>query len=889
MFFRRKRTQEDFHAELDAHLQIEADRLEADGLPADEARAAARRRFGNVTRAEERFRESHRWLWWDHFRQDVRYALRMLRGSPGFALVAILTMAVGIGATTAIFSVVDATLLHPLPFPHPEQLVKIEADLPGVGAQNVGISQPEWQDLQHAGIFDDVSPIWYDDNNLVGSSRPLRVSLLICAPNYFALLGAGPALGRAFPPSDYTPGFTGEVVISDELWKRAFGGDPSILGRSMRMDTDLYRIVGVMPPGFHAPGTSTRERNIEVWAATSFFGAPLLDQPPRNRRNLPTAVARIAPGLTVAAAQSRVDALVATLQSKFPADYPAQSAWRIRLVPLQDSVVGDVRRTLVLMLGAVGLVLLIGCVNVANLLLARAGARAREMAIRQALGGGRTRLIRQLLTESALLSFLGGAAGLGVLFAARRFLLRLIPDSLPRLNDIAIGWSVLLFALAASILTGVVFGLVPALHVDRVDVNRRLRQNARGAAGSRERSRTGRLLVIAEFALALVLMVAAGLLLRSFQDLLDAPLGFNPDRLMAVRTRLPYPNVVENDLYRTVALKATFTKEVLRRVRSLPGVDDAAISDFGAMPLEHDRNNQNPPRPLILQGRATPGADVPLVDSAIVTPEYFHVTGMTLLRGREFDQFDAGEAAPVAVINESMAKKYWPGGQPLGSTLKLSPRDTAWTTVVGVVGDARTESMADGSVPEIYVSQYQTPERHLVIFLRGQLDAATMEERVRAEVQAIDPTLPVFGAETLNDTVATSLTDRRFGMEMIGLFALTALLLAGLGIYGVTSYSVSARTREIGIRLALGAPKGTVLQMILRQGLALTLVGAAVGFVFALFVSRLMTGVLYGVRPTDPLTFAGVAALLVAVASLACFVPARRAIRTDPMIALRHE
>ena len=891
--FRRKRKLDDFSSEIEAHIQLEIERLREQGLTEEQARATAHRSFGNVMHAEERFYESSRWLWWDHFWQDVRYALRMLRKSPGFTAIAVMTIALGIGATTAIFSVVNATLLHALPYPHAEQLVSIAADFPGAGARDVGMSQPEWQDLQRSGIFEYVSPTWFDENNLTGSSHPARVRILIVAPNYFALLGVKPQLGHAFHPEDHSPGLLEEVVISDGLWKRAFGSDPHILDKSVRMDTDLYRIVGVMPPGFDAPGRTAEERNIEVWAATSFYGTPLPDNPPRNRRFLPTAVARLKPGLSTTQAQSRVDALVAWLQKQFADDYPLQSAWSVRLVPLQERVVGNVRQSLILLLGAVALVLLIGCVNVANLLLARASARGREMALRQALGAGRRRLITQLLTESVFLSLLGGIVGLVILLCTKQYLLRLLPESFPRLANTSISWSVLLFALVSSLVTGAIFGLAPALHAGRVDLTYALKEGARGSTGSGEQARTRRMLVITEFALSVVLMIAAGLLLRSFWDLLNVRLGFCPQNVMAVRTRLPAPNFPENDLYSNAAQETPFLREVLRRARTLPGVQEVAIGDTASVPLDQSLRELK----VISEGQffltfesSGNQADQPTaVERSSVTPSYFHLLGIPLLRGRFLGESDDDKAPQVAIINEAFARTYWPNQDPLGRRFKRNRTDSPWITVIGVIANARTESLAQAEVPQIYLSLYQSESRRLVIFLRGHMDAAAIPEEVREQVQAVDPTLPISGSQTLNETVSASLAERRFSMKMVGLFAVTALFLAGLGIYGVISYMVSERTHEIGIRIALGADRKNILQMVLRQGLGLAISGAAVGLVGALIVSRLMAGLLYGVRPTDPLTFSSVAFLLIGVALLACYIPARRALRVDPVIALRHE
>src|SRR5271169_639470 len=890
--WRRTRKASDFGAEIEAHIALETERLQEQGFSYEDARTAARLVFGNVTRVQERFYEASRWPGWDHFWQDIRYAARMLRKSPGFTTVAVLTIALGIGATTAIFSLVDATLLHPLPYPHPEELVRIEGDLPGAGATDAGISIPEFKDLQRSGIFQYVVLEIFGSANLTGVSQPSRMQYEGVSPPYFAMLGVKPELGQTFDPQDQTPGFTLDVVISDGLWKRAFGSDPHIVGRSLRADDDLYRVIGVMPPGFRDPGRTVGERNTEQWAALGFSDDP--SRAPNRSLRLPLeTVGRLKPGLTVAAAQSQLDALVASLREQFPDDYPADSKWTVRLVPLKENVVGNVRQSLILLLGAVALVLVIGCVNVANLLLARASARSREMAVRQALGAARKRLVRQLLTESLLLSLLGGVAGLVILFCMKGFLLRLIPESLPRLNDLSINWTVMLFALGASIAAGVIFGLAPARQAGRLNLASTLRVEGRGSKGSSEQTRTRRVLVVTEFALSLVLMVAAGLLLRSFWDLNKAPLGFNPQHVMSVQLWLPSPNDPKTDIYGTAAQEAVFARELLRRSRLLPGVQEAALGAEPSIPLHHDRNQSA----LIVEGRQTQSKQTPLVERSQVTPEYFHLLGIPVLRGRLFNDGDDENAPLVAVINQAMAETYWRGEDPLGKRLRLGNgragvgqrASKTWITIVGVIADARTESLANASVPQIYLSLYQETPKELAIFLRGDLNASAIPEEVRAMVQSVDPELPVYGAQTLNDAVTASLEQRRFSMEIVGLFALTALLLAALGIYGVISYIVSERTHEIGIRVALGAQSRNILRMVLRQGLGLAFAGAAVGLVGALIVSQLMAGLLYGVRPTDPVTFAGVALLLIGVALLACYIPARRAIRVDPLVALRYE
>ncbi len=890
--FSRERLEADLDKELRFHFENQvADKVRS-GIRESEARRLTRIEFGGIEQIKEDCRERRGTMWLESLLQDLRFAMRMFAKSPGFSGIAILTMALGIGATTAIFSLVSATLLHPLRYPHPEELVRIEDDLPGAGATDVGISIPEWKDLQRSGIFQYVVVQVFGSVNLTGASQPSRIQYEGVSPAYFAMLGVKPALGHTFDPQDQTPGFTLDVVISDGLWKRDFGSDPHIVGRTLRLDNDLNRVIGVMPPGFRDPGRTVSERNTDLWAATGFSADPA--PPPNRSLRVPVeTVGRLKPGLTIAAAESHLDALVASLRKQFPDDYPADSRWTVRLVPLKENVVGNVRQPLILLSGAVALVLLIGCVNVANLLLARASARSREMAVRQALGAARKRLVRQLLTESLLLSLLGGVAGLVILFCMKGFLLRLIPESLPRLNDLSISWSVMLFALAASVAAGVIFGLAPASQAGRVDLAHTLRMEGRGSKGSRKQTRTRRVLVVTEFALSLVLMVAAGLLLRSFWDLYKAPLGFNPQHVMSVQLWLPSPDDPKTDIYGTAPQEAVLARELLRRSRLLPGVQEAALGSEPSIPLQHDRNVS----PLIVEGRQTQTKLPPLVERTQVAPEYFHLLRIPVLRGRLFNDNDNENAPPVAVINQAMAQTYWPGEDPLGKRLKLGrgragvgqrPSKT-WVTIVGVIADSRTESLANASVPLIYLPLYQEAPKELAIFLRGDLDAGAIPEQVRAMVQSVNPELPVYGAKTLDDAVASSLDQRRFSMDIVAAFAITALLLAALGLYGVISYIVSDWTRDIGIRLALGAKRGEIMAMVLRQGLGLAMAGAALGLVGSVIVSHLMAGLLYGVMPSDPLTFVGVTLVLTGVALAACYIPARRAMCVDPMIALRYE
>jgi predicted permease len=880
-----RRADQRLQDEISEHLAFQTEENMRAGMPPNEARRQAVLKLGAVQAIREQHNAEQGLPLAENFLVDLRYAFRMLYRSTGFSLIAIATMALGVGATTAIYSVIAATLLHPLPYPHPSELVRIEANLPGVGAHDIGISIPELRDLQNSGIFQYVSLSFFGSDTLTGSGQPTRIAGRSVSPSYFAVLGVDAQLGRTFDPHDATPGFNLEVVISDGLWKRAFGADPHILGKSIRIDNDVSHVIGVMPASFRDQGQTSEQVSSELWAAGGFSDDP---PPMRDTRFPYETIARLQSGLSPEAAQERLDALVASLKKQYPADYPSQGVWTIHLTPLAETLVGNVRQSLILLFGAVGLVLLISCVNVANLLLARASARGREMAVRQALGAARTRLIRQLLTESLLLFVLGGITGFAVLFCARKFLLQFVPESLPRLNDISISWGVLAFAIVVSVAAGTIFGLAPAWLTSRLNLTATLRQEGRGSNGSRRRSRLRHVLVISELALSLVLMVAAGLLLRSFWDLFKVQLGFNPTRVMAIETSLPNPNNPKTDIYRTATQESVLLREILRRNRTLPGVEETAVGDRAALPLGHGKDDLNM-FPLIREGQDVENSQPPLIDTSIVSPEYFHLIGMTLLRGRLFVDQDLEDTPSIAVINQAAARTNWHIQDPVGKRVRLGADKPDWTTIVGVIADARTESLADAAIPQVYLDIYQRPAKFLALYLRGQVDPATISAQVRTQVQAVDPELPVFHSETLNDVLSSSLSVRRFSMEMVALFAATALLLAGLGIYGTISFLVNEQSREIAIRLALGAQRRNILKMVLRQGLTLAAAGAGVGLVGALIVSHLMASLLYGVSPYDLSTFAGVTAVLTAVAIAASYVPALRAMRLDPITTLHSE
>jgi len=874
--------------EMELHLAEKAGELEADGMTAEHARAEARRRFGNVLLKHEESRE----IWMSRFvselGQDLRYGLRMLVKKPALTIVAVLTLALGVGANTAIFSIVDAVLLRPLPYRDPDRLVRIFFNEPGVALRDVRFSKPELDDLQtRAGVFEDVTPIFEGSENVTGAGQPERLDGVNGSFSYFSMLGVTPQIGRLFGPQDFVPGFAEKAVISDGLWRRAYGADPTVVGRTLRLDNDPVTIIGVLPPGFRHPGP-TVSGDAEVFCAFGGTGEPF-PKPMRGTRILVNGIGRLKPGLTLAKAQERLTAMAAQLRHDFPADYPPQAQWTIEIQPLQETLVGNVRPMLLVLLGAALLIVLIVSLNIANLLLARASARQQEMAVRLSLGASRGRMVRQMLTESMLLSPIGGAAGVATAVGTLDFILRFVPSNIPRLNEVRIDWVVLAFALLISILTGLIFGLVPAFHSTTVALSSAMREGGRGSGYSAKTGRLRDVLIVSELAFAVILMVGAGLLLRTLRDLLQENPGFNPTHVVTANIQLPNPNERETDPYLDVPRRATFDRELLRRLKAIPGVELAAITSA----LPSTNTNPNAVGGIANEGFAIEDRPVEsLLDLRAeripISPDYFRVLQASLLRGRSFTEGDEDGKPLVAIIDESTAHKYWPTGDPLGRRVRFR-RDSSkpWTTIVGIVKDIKIDGLDIDGAPHIYVSTYQDSNKRLSVVLRTSLAASLLEPQIRHEIQGIDPGLPVFGVASMNDVLDRSLASRRFSADLVGGFAGLAVLLAAIGIYGLLAYMAGQRSREIGIRMALGAGREDILRMFLRKGVALAGVGVVAGLVFSASFASVMQSLLYGVRPHDPAVFVIVPLLLFAIAVLASYLPARRATEVDPMSAFR--
>ena len=816
----------------------------------------------------------------DGFRQDLRFGLRLLGKSPAFTAVAILTLALGIGANTVIFSVINSVLLHSLPFRNPTSLVKVSFDDPGIGLVDMVFSVPELEDLKSSGVFEDISAVAAGSVNLTGAKQPERLELLVVSLNYFSMLSVTPEKGRLFGPQDFALGFADAVVISDGLWHRCYGADPNIIGRNMRLDNDLFTIVGILPPSFRHPGT-TIATDVEVWVTTGFAAAPFL-KPARDVRMMPAAIGRLKPRITLEQAQAKLDAKTAQIRRDFASDYPPRSQWRVRLLPLQESLVGNVRPILMVLMGAVILVILIASVNIANLFLARASSRQREISIRLALGASRLRMIRQLLTESVVLSMIAGVVGILTAEIVLHSVIRFVPFKIPRQSEISIDWVVLGFATVVSFLTGLLFGLAPAIQSTKSALIGSLSEGARGSGYSVKTHRMRGLLIVSELALTVVLMIGAGLLMRTFWRLLQEDPGFNSANVVVSSIWLPQPNDPKADPYLTIAQQGPFVQELLRRARTIPGVKLAGItSDLPGTPAANrmDLNIEDMPGDFSQKLSA---------EVIRVSPDYFRIIQTPLVRGRFFSADDQADGLPVAIIDETTARRFWPDRDAIGRRLGLGQYwSVPWLTVVGIIKNIKQDGLDINGVPHIYTSVYQDGGRSLNLVLRTPLAPSLLEAQIRSAVQAVDPGLPVFNIRSMSEVMESSLAQRRFSAELVAVFAVMAVLLASLGIYGLLAYLVGQRSQEIGVRIALGAPRAQILKLVLGQCALLAVAGISAGLIMAAVTAPMIATLLYGVRPLDVNVFLTVPLILFVVSFTASYVPARRAAKVNPIVALR--
>ena len=820
--------------------------------------------------------------------KDVQFSLRTMWKSPRITVTVLATLALGIGANSAIFSIVNATLLKPLPFRDPGQLVELNADLKGLGARNVGFSVPELDDLRdRAGVFSAVSVVWRDTCNLTGGDRPERLEFLAVSPNYFSILNASPQLGRLIDFRDTANGFAEAAVISDALWHKEFGGASSVIGRRVRLDNDLYTIVGVLPPQFRPP-SAPGLNSVDLWVTAGFRADPF-PPPQRGVRFIPGLIARLNPGITPKQAQVQLEAFSDSLRREYGSDYPATAGWTLSITPLTEVVVGNARTLLTSLLLAVGLILLIACVNVANLLLVNATRRQREMALRLALGATRGRIIRQMLTESVLLSLISAAVGVGAAAIGVRVLVGVLPSQLPRLNPIGLDSRVLAFSLVIALLTTFLFGLIPAWQASRTHPGT---AEMRERSGSRSRHSVGlgKSLIGAEVGLSLVLLVAAGLLLKTFWNLMEVNPGFNAHHLLLGSFRLPTPNDPKADEYLNVDPRTHLVRESIRRLHGMAGVEYAAMTSV--VPF----NGPVIPDGFRVEGVSDKG-DAPTAVEISVTPEFFSTMGMPLLRGRMFQESDDAMSQPVALVDEAAVRHLWGGADPVGRRVRNSqdilvngrPAPAPWMTVVGVVDNAKLSSLDETEMPHIYESLYQFSSRRFGIVVRAVGDKAALSRDVRREIQAVDPDLPVSDMTAMTDLVSNGVGDRRFAAWLLGSFAVVALLLTCVGVYGIASYSVVRREKEIGIRSALGASRQQLVTMVLRDGMVPILAGMACGSIAAMFSGRLLAALLFGVNSKDGLIFTFAGFTLILIGGLANYIPARRAGRIDPITTLRNE
>ena len=810
--------------------------------------------------------------------QDLRYGARMLLKNPGFTLIVVLTLALGIGANSAVFSVVNALLLRPLPYRDAERLVILWNRSPGLNVAQDWFSPGQYLDVKTQNqVFEQTAIAMGASFNLMGRHGPEHVDGARVSSSFFSLFGAQAALGRVFTAAEDAPGQPAAVILSHGFWQRVYGGDAGVIGRTLTLNGNNFVVAGVLAQGFTITSEVLPAVNA-IRRADLFLPLPLSESAQANRGNEDFNIfGKLKPGVTTAQAQAGMDVIAARMKQQYPQNYPAHGGLTISVVPLLAQVTGEVGATLPMLLGAVGLVLLIACANVANLLLARAAGRSKELAVRAAVGAGRGRLIRQLLTESVLLAAPGGLLGFVIAFVAVRMLRVFGPANIPRLQEVGPDWRVIAFTSFVTLLTGIVFGLAPALRASRVDLHETLKEGGRGLTGHGAR-RLRQLLVVAEVALALVLLAGAGLLVRSYQRILASHPGFDPHHVLALRLSLPSTKAPKpEDII-------AFYQRVQERVRALPGVEAVGVSY--SLPMSTVAFAWDP---ITIEGYTPQTPDEKIMSSIrIVSPGYFPALRVPLRQGRLFDERDKRGAPDTVIINEALAARYWPNDNPLGKRLRQSRTDI-WRTIVGVISDARQFSVEDEPPIAVYFPFEQPPARNLHLVVRTTPDPTTLTAAVIKEIQAVDPEMPAFDVATMEQRRHEALTRQRFALILLGVFAALALVLAAGGIYGVLSYTVHQATPEIGIRMALGAQPRDVLRLVIGQGLKMILAGLAAGLLMALAVTHVLQSLLFGVTATDALTFALVILLLGAVALAACWLPARRATKVDPMIALRSE
>jgi putative ABC transport system permease protein len=864
--FHRDAVEHELDDELQFHLDQKTQHYIDGGLAPEEARRRARRDIDGLEIRKEQCRDARRVSRLEDLIQDLRFSVRTLRKSPAFTTAAVLTLALGIGANAAIFSVVNAVLLRWLPYPNSEQLFTLQSNQ----------SLPDLEDIQkQTNSFAAIGGITKPALDFIGQGEPVQIYGGLCNAELFDALGFTPVLGRAFSPAEDSYGGPALVVLTHGFWTRYFGGDAAILGKSIRLSGNSYTVIGVLPRQFWLPG-----RPVDVLASLRVVDPSAAKE--RGVHFLHTFF-RLKPSISIAQASAEMGIVDQWLALHYPEENTARDFTDIRrrLLSLQDSIFGDVRPELLVLSAAVGLVLLIACVNFASLQLARCATRQREIAIRAALGAPSGRLIRQMLTESVLLSLLGGAAGLVLAALGVRFLMTLTPADLPRIANTSIDTAVLGFTFAVSLLTGIVFGLVPALSATLFGVSARLKEDARTTAGGASGHRLRKFLVVSEIALALVLLISAGLMIRSFALLHRIDPGFRADNLLTMRLQLPEAR------YREQTKQRQFHRELLDELNSIPGVQAALVSE---LPMTGDYLTHN----FVIEGRPRlPAGSEPEVQTRTVAGDYFRIMGIPLLSGRDFGPQDRTGGQHVALVNRAFVAQYFPGQDAVGARIDWARSDPPdWMTIVGVVGDIKHFGPSEPEEPAVYDLYSQTAQkwkRWMYPTIRGAASPGALLAQVKERLWAIDNQLPVTQVFTMNEIVAASLDHQRFNLTLLGIFAAVALALAVVGIYGVMSYAITQRTNEIGIRVALGAQHSNILWLILGQGLRLTLVGGTLGIVAAFALTRYMSHLLFGISPRDPQTFVAIPFVLFAVALLACYIPARRAMRVDPIVALRYE